>query len=196
MPVRSLESEGSIDSTGRGTRGNLSRAEVTPSMSLEELAAEAAGFPPPATPSPTASLQATSGVTSGSSHRWPSRGQMTSTGTPSIMKAGNLVKTCPTSFRSDAIAHGIFFKRCNLYFQPFLSELLVGDGICRMRDRLMLLVNLRSCIQPSFGILTLSRHCLHFSIFKEARTIIHITSCSQIFVNSYLLWLSRLPGWT
>ena len=188
MPVRSLESEGSIDSTGRGTRGNLSKAEVTPSMSLEELAAEAAGFPPPATPSPTASLQATSGVTSGSSHRWPSLGQMTSTGTRSIMKAENLAKTCPTSFRSGAIALGkTYFKRCNLYFQPFLSELLVGDGICRMRDRLMLLVNLRSCIQPSFGILTLSRHCLHFSIFKEARTIIisrHVHKYSSILISS------------
>ena len=81
----------------------------------------------------------------------------------------------------------LFFERCNLYFQPFLSELLVGDGICRMRDRLMLLVNLRSCNQPSFGILTLSRHCLHFSIFKEARTIIisrHVHKYSSILISS------------
>ena len=56
-----------------------------------------------------------------------------------------------------------------------------------MRDRLMLLVNLRSCIQPSFGILTLSRHCLHFSIFKEARTIIisrHVHKYSSILISS------------
>ena len=88
-------------------------------MSLEELAAEAAGFPPPATPSPTASLQATSGVTSGSSHRWPSLGQMTSTGTLSIMKAGNLVKTCPTSFRSGAFGKTFFLKGAIYIFNPF-----------------------------------------------------------------------------
>jgi len=95
LPVQSHENEGSRDA-GRGTRGSRSR-EVTPSMSLAKEEVDEADCPPPATPSPTVSLEATSGVTSVSSHRWLSRGQMTSTGTLSTTKAGNSAKTCPTS---------------------------------------------------------------------------------------------------